>query len=80
MIPPVVDQAWLEAHPEAVIADVRHYLDDRRGIDAFRAGHLPGARFIAMDDVLADPASPELGRHPLPDPPRFAVTKIQPPR
>lgn len=73
MIPPVVDQAWLEAHPEAVIADVRHYLDERRGIDAYRAGHLPGARFIAMDVVLADPASPELGRHPLPDPTRFAA-------
>lgn len=73
MIAPVVDQAWLEAHPEAVLADVRHYLDGRSGSDAYRAGHIPGARFIATDVVLADPPTREKGRHPLPDPARFAA-------
>ncbi|MDO5676911.1 MAG: sulfurtransferase [Propionibacteriaceae bacterium] len=72
MIPPVVDLAWLQAHPDAVVADVRHYLDGRAGADAYAAGHIPGAVFVAMDEVLADPASPERGRHPLPDPQRFA--------
>lgn len=73
MIPPVVDQAWLEAHPEAIIADVRSYLDGRSGADAYRAGHIPGAVFVSLDVVLADPPSPEHGRHPLPDPARFAA-------
>lgn len=73
MISPVVDQAWLKAHPEAVLADVRHYLDERRGSDAYRAGHIPGARFIATDVVLSDPPTSALGRHPLPDPARFAA-------
>ena len=72
MIPPVVDQAWLEAHPEAVVADVRSYLDGRSGADAYRAGHLPGAVFVSLDVVLADPPGSR-GRHPLPDPSRFAA-------
>lgn len=73
MIPPVVDHAWLEAHPEAVLADVRHYLDGRSGADAYRAGHIPDALFIGTDIVLADPPAPTLGRHPLPAPARFAA-------
>lgn len=62
----------MQAHPEAVVADVRHYLDGRSGHDAYLAGHLPGAVFVAMDEALADPAAPDRGRHPLPDPQRFA--------
>lgn len=72
MIPPVVDQAWLEAHPDAVVADVRHYLDGRSGAEAYAAGHIEGAVFIPMDEVLADRPSPARGRHPLPDPRVFA--------
>ncbi|GAA4903106.1 sulfurtransferase [Tessaracoccus lubricantis] len=72
MIAPVVDLAWLQAHPDVVVADVRHYLDGRSGAEAYAHGHLPGAVFVAMDDVLADPPTPERGRHPLPDPQRFA--------
>ena len=72
MIEPVVDQRWLEAHPQAVIADVRHYLDGRSGAEAYEAGHIPGADFVAMDEVLADPPKTDRGRHPLPDPERFA--------
>ena len=72
MIPPVVDAAWLAAHPNAVIADVRHYLDGRSGADAYASGHLPGAVFVDMDSILAAPATPADGRHPLPDPEVFA--------
>ena len=72
MIPPVVDIDWLKSHPDAVLADVRHYLDGRSGAEAYAAGHLPGAVFVAMDDVLADPPTADRGRHPLPDPQRFA--------
>lgn len=72
MIPPVVDTDWLAAHPGAVRADVRWYLDGRSGRDAYVSGHLPGAVFVDLDACLAGPAGPAVGRHPLPSPERFA--------
>lgn len=73
MIPPIVDRAWLARHPEAVLADVRYYLDGRSAAEAYAAGHVPGAVRVDMDTVLADPPSAEAGRHPLPAPERFAA-------
>lgn len=72
MIPPVVDLEWLRAHPPAVIADVRHYLDGRSGTDAYAAGHIPGAIRVELDTALAAPATAADGRHPLPEPQAFA--------
>jgi thiosulfate/3-mercaptopyruvate sulfurtransferase len=71
--PPFVDEAWLQTHPEAVLADVRYYLDGRSGRDAHAAGHLPGAVFVDMDTVLAAHGTPAEGRHPLPTPEAFAA-------
>ena len=74
MIDPVVDQDWLRAHGDGVVlADVRWYLDGRSGRAAYDGGHLPGAVFVDLDRVLAGPASPADGRHPLPDPWTFAA-------
>lgn len=56
-----------------VLADVRWYLDGRSGREAHAAGHLPGAVFIDLDTVLADPPTSAEGRHPLPSPERFAA-------
>ncbi len=56
-----------------MLADVRWYLDGRSGRDAYTAGHLPGAVWIDLDAALANPPSPERGRHPLPHPRRFAA-------
>lgn len=42
MIEPVVNADWVAAHPDAVLADVRWYLDGRSGWEAYNAGHLPG--------------------------------------
>jgi thiosulfate/3-mercaptopyruvate sulfurtransferase len=74
MIDPVVGHEWLRAHGDRVVlADVRWYLGGRSGRAAYETGHLPGAVFVDLDRVLAGPASPADGRHPLPDPETFAA-------
>lgn len=74
MIGPLVSGGWLADHlDDVVVVDVRSYLDGRSGREAYAAGHLPGARHLSLDDDLSDPASPALGRHPLPSPERFAA-------
>jgi thiosulfate/3-mercaptopyruvate sulfurtransferase len=73
-VPPVVDVAWIADHrDEVVVCDVRWYLDGRSGPDAYEAGHVPGAVFVDLDRVLAGPPGGTAGRHPLPDPERFAA-------
>ncbi len=77
MIPAIVDVDWLKNHPEAVIADVRWYLDGRSGRAAYDAGHIPGAVFLDVDEDLSAPPAGELGgRHPLPDPEDFASAMV----
>ncbi|WP_082514817.1 sulfurtransferase [Yonghaparkia sp. Root332] len=79
-LPPFVSSADLESliaeagrdERRLVIADVRWYLDGRSGRDAFHAGHIAGAVFVDLDEWLAGPPSAAEGRHPLPDPERFA--------
>jgi thiosulfate/3-mercaptopyruvate sulfurtransferase len=69
----LVDAAWLERNLDGVrVADVRWYRD-RSGRDAYLAGHVPGAVWVDADRDLAAPATPEGGRHPLPEPERFAA-------
>jgi thiosulfate/3-mercaptopyruvate sulfurtransferase len=73
VIAPVVAHDWWLANADRVVlADVRWYLDGRSGIEAYQAGHLPGARFVDLDRWLSQPADPTRGRHPLPDPEVFA--------
>ena len=72
MIPVVVNVEWLADHPDAVLADVRWYLNGRSGMDAYANGHLPGAVWVDMNTTLAGPPSPGAGRHPLPTPEAFA--------
>lgn len=73
MIPPVVDQAFVEAHPDAVVADVRWYLDGRDARAIYRDGHIPGAVFVDLETALSDTSQPKTeGRHPLPTPEAFA--------
>ncbi|MBM2619134.1 sulfurtransferase [Actinoplanes sp. LDG1-06] len=73
MIEPVVSAEWVrDNHDRVILADVRAYLDGRRGADAYARGHLPGAVFVDLDADLAAPPTPADGRHPLPDPAHFA--------
>lgn len=71
---PVVEADWLADNlGSVVVADVRWYLDGRSGRDAYDRGHLPRARFVDLDADLSAAPSPGGGRHPLPDPDRFAA-------
>lgn len=71
----LVDVEWVKAHAadaDVRLIDVRWYLSpDRRGRDAYQAGHLPGARFVDLDTALASPDDGVRGRHPLPSPEVF---------
>jgi thiosulfate/3-mercaptopyruvate sulfurtransferase len=73
---PLVTAAWLAARiddPHLVVADVRWYLQGKRGIDAYNAGHLPRAQFVDVDrDLSSAPATGRPGRHPLPSAQDFA--------
>ncbi len=70
------------AHGHTVILDCRHDLTDTdAGTRAFAAGHLPGAQFVHLDQVLsaAKPGADGVfrGRHPLPDAEDFAASLRQ---
>jgi thiosulfate/3-mercaptopyruvate sulfurtransferase len=61
------DAAW-------VVFDCRHDLaKPDLGRTEYLASHIPGARFMHMDEDLAGPATGGNGRHPLPDPSVFAA-------
>jgi thiosulfate/3-mercaptopyruvate sulfurtransferase len=69
----LVSTEWLDAHrrdADLRIVDVRWYLDpQRKGIDAYRAGHIAGAVFLDVDRDLAAPGGVRggaRGRHPWP--------------
>lgn len=62
----------LAAHlndPNWIVLDCRFTLTDTRaGRQAFEKAHIPGARYVHLDDDLAAPVGEGTGRHPLPDP------------
>ena len=47
---------WPAGGPAPVLLDVRWRLGGPPGIDRYREGHLPGARFVDLDRDLAGPA------------------------
>lgn len=57
-----------------VAIDCRHALADfSLGRKLYDAGHIPGAYFADVENDLAGPKTGTNGRHPLPDPDRFAA-------
>jgi thiosulfate/3-mercaptopyruvate sulfurtransferase len=59
--------------PDWVVFDVRHDLADvEKGRRAYAAGHIPGARFLHLDEDLSGPKDGTHGRHPLPEPHELA--------
>jgi thiosulfate/3-mercaptopyruvate sulfurtransferase len=56
------------------VFDCRHDLaDTAKGERAYRASHIPGARFAHLDRDLSGAKTGRNGRHPLPDPAAFAA-------
>ncbi|MHB1585542.1 MAG: sulfurtransferase [Acidiferrobacteraceae bacterium] len=66
----LVDAETLKHHlprTDWAVVDCRFRLDDATwGVGAYGKGHLPGARYAALEHDLAAPAATGLGRHPLP--------------
>lgn len=69
----LVQTDWLAERlggPDLRVLDVRWYLDPaRKGRDAYRAGHVPGAVFLDVDADLSAPGGGRglpAGRHPWP--------------
>jgi thiosulfate/3-mercaptopyruvate sulfurtransferase len=76
---PLVSTDWLAQHlhdPDLRVVDVRWYLDPtRRGAEAYRQGHIPGAVFLDIDQDLSAPGGGRgrrAGRHPWPPPEQVA--------
>ena len=60
--------------PEWIVCDCRHDLTDyESGRRAYAQAHIPGARFLHLDEDLSGPKSGRNGRHPLPHPLTFAL-------
>jgi thiosulfate/3-mercaptopyruvate sulfurtransferase len=69
------DLAALPPDAPVVVVDCRFNLQQpAAGREAYRQGHIPGARYAHLDDDLAAPPGPVTGRHPLPTPESFAAT------
>ena len=59
--------------PNLVVVDCRfNLLQPHAGRRSWADGHIPGAFYADLDQDLADPVSPESGRHPLPSAARLA--------
>jgi thiosulfate/3-mercaptopyruvate sulfurtransferase len=48
--------------------------DPNKGPAAYRQGHIPAARYLDLAADLSGPCTGRNGRHPLPDPDKFAAT------
>ena len=66
----IVSTAVLAQHltdPDWVILDCQHDLVQHAfGREAYARGHIPGARFVSMEDDLAGVKTGRNGRHPMP--------------
>ena len=71
----LISPSGLAAHLDDaswVVCDCRHDLaDTETGRRAYAESHIPGARFVHLDEDLSAPKTGKNGRHPLPDPEKF---------
>jgi thiosulfate/3-mercaptopyruvate sulfurtransferase len=60
--------------PDWIVCDCRHDLADYgAGRRAYAEAHIPGARFVHLDEDLSGPKTGHNGRHPLPHPLTLAL-------
>jgi len=74
---PLIDAAGLRGLESPLVFDCRFRLRDTdRGRRVFAEGHVPGARYLHLDEDLSGPLAPDGagGRHPLPSPGAFGAT------
>jgi len=73
----LVSVADLAAHlndPGWIVCDCRHDLTKyEAGRRAYETSHIPGARFLHLDEDLSGPKTGANGRHPLPHPITFTL-------
>ncbi|CAA6818644.1 MAG: Thiosulfate sulfurtransferase, rhodanese (EC [uncultured Thiotrichaceae bacterium] len=66
----IVDSDWL-------VLDCRFNLADAKyGEQVYAEGHIPGAKYLHLDDDLSSAITPDSGRHPLPDTEKFAAKLV----
>jgi thiosulfate/3-mercaptopyruvate sulfurtransferase len=68
---PIVDYQWLIEHRDdpamkIVVVHVGTLISGPDPFGTFTAAHLPGARYVSLEDDLAAGGAPTVGRHPLP--------------
>lgn len=72
----LIDPQTLAAHlhdADWVVCDCRFKLSDAHaGRRAYAQAHIPGARYVHLNEDLAGPVTASTGRHPLPDPAKLA--------
>jgi thiosulfate/3-mercaptopyruvate sulfurtransferase len=70
----LVTPGELSRHPEWRVFDCRHDLmKPEAGEQLYRQSHIPGASFAHLDRDLSAPKTGKNGRHPLPEPGKFAA-------
>jgi thiosulfate/3-mercaptopyruvate sulfurtransferase len=73
----IVDMKWVRDHledPGVVLVDCRFVLGKPDyGREAYLREHIPGAFYLDLEKDLSGTAGPAGGRHPLPEPDRFAA-------
>lgn len=77
MPPPIVSAQWVQdlrerVTEEVVLCDVRSTMADPDPANGYLTQHLPGARLVMLEAVLAVEPDGSRGRHPLPSPVVFA--------
>lgn len=72
----IVSAQWLSEHlgdSDIAIADCRFSLNEPElGLQQYQAGHIPGAHYLNLNTDLSSPVQKHGGRHPLPNPNKFA--------
>lgn len=70
----IIEPGEIPARDNAVIIDCRFSLaDSGEGAALYRAGHIPGAHYLDLQQDMSSPVSQHGGRHPLPDAKEFVA-------